>query len=275
MYGRGIASIGEVLGCTKEKAQQILDSFFDGFPDVKKWLDSTDAFAKKYGYVEDYSGRRRRLPDILLPRYDVYDKSEKNYTKENPLLFCSNIIKPTANKKVEEYKKLLKEAKGKKAIDDIKTKAKYDKITIKDNGGFIAKAERQCVNARIQGGAATLTKLAMIKIYNDDFMKQRDAKLLINVHDELLMECPVEYAQECADRLAYDMCQAAIDFGIDIPMKCDADSFHWWYQDQIIGDIKKAIAGDHKKDIPPRPQADVIAEYSQFLTNDMLQDWGY
>ena len=43
-----------------------------------------------------------------------------------------------------------------------------ENIEIHDNSGFIAQAERQCVNARIQGGAATMTKISMIKIHKDE-----------------------------------------------------------------------------------------------------------
>lgn len=267
MYGRGINSIAEVLGCTKERAQEILDTFFEGFPDVKRWINSTYDFVRKNGYVEDYSGRRRRLPDIFLPKYEVKLDGKEITTDFNPLLYCNGIIKKTVDPRITSYTNRLAKAKTKKEIDEIKAQAKKDKIIIKDNGGFIAQAERQCVNARIQGGAATLTKLAMIKIYNDDFMKERDAHLIINVHDELLIECPEQYAKECAERLAYDMCQAAVDFGIDIPMKCDADIFKWWYQDQVIGDIKKEI---ESKDLIKEV---VLRNEKYALTDDMIYEF--
>jgi DNA polymerase I-like protein with 3'-5' exonuclease and polymerase domains len=90
------------------------------------------------------------------------------------------------------YKDLLRNAKGKRDIDSIKSKAIGDNIEIKDNSYFVAQAERQCVNARIQGGAATLTKLAMIKIHNDEVLKRLGFRLSIAVHDELIGECPIE-----------------------------------------------------------------------------------
>ncbi len=264
MYGRGIASIAEVLGCTKEKAQEIMDAFFNAFPDVRKWIDETYAFVRKMGYVTDYSGRRRRLPDVNLPKYSFEIDGKSLSASFNPLLGCKNKYKRDDDPRIVSFRQQLAAAKSFKEITAIKETAKALGITIIDNGNAIAQAERQCVNARIQGGAATLTKLAMIKIYNDEFMKERDAKLIINVHDELLMECPEQYAQECADRLAYDMCQAAIDYGIDIPMKCDADVFEWWYQDQVIGDVKKEMK---KKDLIKEV---VLADEKYALTDDMI-----
>ena len=70
MYGRGVASIAEQINGTIKDAQKIVDDFYKGFPKVKKWMDETQTFAKTYGYVEDLWGRRRRLPDIQLPRFE-------------------------------------------------------------------------------------------------------------------------------------------------------------------------------------------------------------
>lgn len=264
MYGRGIESIAEVLGCTKERAQAILDTFFNGFPEVRKWIDETYAFVRKTGYVTDYSGRRRRLPNVQLPKYSFNINGKNVMDAFNPLLGCKGKYKRDDDPRIISFKKQIESAKSFKEINAIRNNARAVGIDIIDNGNAIAQAERQCVNARIQGGAATLTKLAMIKIYNDEFMQERDAKLIINVHDELLMECPEQYAQECADRLAYDMCQAAVDYGIDIPMKCDADVFEWWYQDQVIGDIKKEM---EKKNLIKEV---VLAEEKYALTDDMV-----
>ena len=115
---------------------------------------------------------------------------------------------------------------------DIIIEAKQRGISIKDNGGFIADAERQCINSIIQGSSADLTKIAMIAIGNSEYLKERKCKLLLQVHDEVIAECPEEYAKECADELSRLMVEAAKG-KISVPMRCDAEITHVWYGDPV------------------------------------------
>ena len=88
MYGRGVASIAEQTGSTFDEAQKIIDDFYSGFPKVKEWTEESQSSCKKTGYVEDLWGRRRRLPDIQLPKYTVKELNSKVDSKFNPILGC-------------------------------------------------------------------------------------------------------------------------------------------------------------------------------------------
>ncbi len=59
------------------------------------------------------------------------------------------------------------------------------------NGMLVASAERQAINAPIQGTAADLMKLAMIKVHQGLPKVSKEAKLLLQVHDELVVEAPM------------------------------------------------------------------------------------
>ena len=228
MYGRGVNSIAEQINGTIEEAQEIVNNFYKSFPKVKNWMDETNKNAKINGYVEDLWGRRRRLPDILLQKYEIKD-SNISSNVFNPFIGCPDRVLET--KLVQKYREKLSSAKGYKEVEEIKQEAKKEKVDIKDNGGFIAQAERQCVNARIQGGAATMTKIAMNKIHRDDILNSLGFKLLIGVHDELIGECPKENTEEVAERLTYVM-KTCIEDICDVPFKCDADVCdHWYYND--------------------------------------------
>ncbi|MDO5484502.1 MAG: DNA polymerase, partial [Desulfovibrionaceae bacterium] len=70
------------------------------------------------------------------------------------------------------------------------------------NGQTYALARRQAINTVIQGSAADIIKLAMLAVAQDERLLRLDARLLLQVHDELLLEVPVENAQEAGERVA-------------------------------------------------------------------------
>lgn len=233
MYGRGAKAIAEQLGCSTKEAQRIVDQFYDSFPKVRKWMDDTMHKAHITGYVETAWGRKRRLPDLLLEPYEfkMLDSQPMDF---DPLSFDS--LEPVSfdvpEKTKKEYIKRLDSTWSMKEKRNIITEAKQRGISIKDNGGFIADAERQCINSIIQGSAADMSKLAMIAIGTDERLKQLNCKLLIPVHDEVIAECPEEHAKECAQRLSQLMIEAAAS-KISVPMKCDAEVTRVWYGEPI------------------------------------------
>lgn len=219
-YGRGAASVGEQIGKTKEEAQGIIDSFFKAFPAVKKFIDESIESAKKNGYVTDVVGRRRRLPDAQLPKYDIhYVNKEQAAGLFNPFLICED---RTDDKKLKEYEAKLEKIKYNKQYQDIQKEALANGIEIHNNQGFIAQAERQAVNARIQGGAATLTKCALISIYNDQRLRDLGAFLINSVHDEILIEAPEENAELASKYLCENMIDSAKKYVTNVPMASDA-----------------------------------------------------
>lgn len=235
MYGRGANSIAEQIHCTPEEAQKIVDDFYNGFPKVKEWVDTTESNAKINGYVEDFWGRRRRLPDIQLPRYTV--KSNIEVSNFNPLLNTSGLNEDISSVKLDKYSKLLATVKNRFEYNKIKNDALNDNITIINNGSFISQAQRQCVNARVQGGAASMSKLAMRKVFDNEELKALGFKIVLQIHDELIGECPEENAEKVAEVLTNVMKHAAEPV-VTVPFKCDADISPCWYYNDF-GDILK------------------------------------
>ncbi len=78
---------------------------------------------------------------------------------------------------------------------------KLDDILSQDHRAK-ALAERQAVNTLIQGSAADIIKLAMLKIYNSQELKNYEAKLLLQIHDELILEVPEKYAEQAGQKMA-------------------------------------------------------------------------
>lgn len=233
-YGRGAASIGEQIGKSKTEAQGIIDKFFKAFPKVKKWIDDTHKKVRKLGYVEDWYGRRRRLPNIMLPDYliEPKNKDKNELSNFNPFLICSDRTNSEFEKQKKEYEKRLKLCKSKAQSSEVIEDASRNNIYIRSNSNLIAEAERQSVNSIIQGGAATLTKLAMININNDEELNRLGFHLLITIHDEVLGECPQENADAVAKRLTKVMIDTAKPY-MEVPMSCDAYVVSHWYEDEM------------------------------------------
>lgn len=244
MYGLGVPNLAEGMGISIKEAQQVMDDFYKAFPSVKNWQDSTKEFARKYGYVEDKWGRRRRLPNISLPTFSFEDINPViEDTVFNPFIICEN--KQLESYKLKNFKRKISECEKKAEINEVINTAREQGIIITDNRSKLNHAENQCVNARIQGSAATMTKKAMIKLYNDEELNNLGFKMLIGVHDELIGECPKENQDAVAERLTYIM-KTVVKDEVCVPFKCDADICdHWYYND--YSDIVRKEYNEYKK----------------------------
>lgn len=67
------------------------------------------------------------------------------------------------------------------------------------NNRIIAQEERQAYNTHVQGSAAELMKLAMLRIDNDPDFRSLGAELTMTVHDELVGECPTDTSKDAAE----------------------------------------------------------------------------
>lgn len=236
MYGRGVPSIAEQMKISTQEAQKIIDDFYAEFPKVKEFVDFAQTFARDYGFVETAWGRKRRLSDMQLPPIEIKPCIKSYSDNFDPFAFDATESIPQDDYVPDEvyrkYYTLLNRARGRQQQQKIKELAEQEGYTLKDNRGFIEDAKRQCVNSIIQGSAADMTKLTMIKIFNDKELNKLGYKLIIPVHDEVLGICPRENAKAVRDRLEYIMVHI-VDGKFKIPMKCDIEVTERWYGEGI------------------------------------------
>ena len=88
-------------------------------------------------------------------------------------------------------------------------------------------AERIALNTPIQGTAADLIKLAMIRVYDALCEQYPQAKLILQVHDELIVECPEEIAPAVAELVSAQMEQVAT---LSVPLLAEAKLGKTWYE---------------------------------------------
>lgn len=94
------------------------------------------------------------------------------------------------------------------------------------NFNIRAQGERMAMNTPIQGTAADIIKLAMVRVYKRLQKEQPQAHLILQVHDELIVECPLAQADEVAKIVQQEM-QEAAEFSV--PLLVEAHEGRTWY----------------------------------------------
>ncbi|HRJ11314.1 MAG TPA: DNA polymerase I [Prosthecobacter sp.] len=163
IYGISAFGLAQRLGIPRGEAGQIIENYFKQFPGVQKYTRQIVEDARRHGYVETITGRRRVVRDI-----------------------------DSAN------------------------------ATIR------GAAERVAMNTPIQGTAADMIKLAMIRIDAALRGSGLRTRMLLQVHDELLFEMP-EAEVEAARALILEHMRAALPLG-DVPVEVEAGTGMNWLE---------------------------------------------
>ena len=153
------------LGVSIKECKDILNEFFKMFPNIKEFTEYNEKCAIEKGYVEDYMGRRRHLPDAGLDEIEV-KATKKVLTSADVFFECDNkdaVIDIPDEELTQLWTRKWAEYRDSKRFNskkDFKELAKSNGIPLQDNGAFISKTMTQCTNARIQGclDAYTLIK---------------------------------------------------------------------------------------------------------------------
>ncbi|HCT9180355.1 TPA: DNA polymerase I [Corynebacterium aurimucosum] len=141
VYGLSAFGLSQQLGIPAREAKEIMESYFERFGGVKRYLDEVVVQARKDGYTSTVFGRRRYLPEL---------NSDNRVAREN--------------------------------------------------------AERAALNAPIQGTAADIIKVAMIRV--DKALEGMASRVLLQVHDELVVEVAPGEAEDVQRILEREMDKA-------------------------------------------------------------------
>ncbi|RMF01142.1 MAG: DNA polymerase I, partial [Chloroflexi bacterium] len=94
-------------------------------------------------------------------------------------------------------------------------------------GAQRARAEREAINMPIQGTAADIIKQAMITLHAELAAQKMQTRILLQVHDELVLEAPESEAAAAAELTRRVMSGA---FKLDVPLKVDVETGHNWLE---------------------------------------------
>lgn len=128
---------------------------------------------------------------------------------------------------VREYMENIKEqAKNDGYVKTVMNRIRY--IPELKSTNFVTRSfgERVALNTPIQGTAADIIKLAMVKVYNRLKKENLKARLILQVHDELIVEAPKE-EEEIVKKLLKEEMESTVNFAV--PMIADTSSGRSWY----------------------------------------------
>ena len=91
---------------------------------------------------------------------------------------------------------------------------------------LVQAGERMALNTPIQGSAADIIKLAMIRVYNRLNAENLEAELILQVHDELIIDTP-KNEQEQVERLIKEEMEGAAQ--LSVPLTVDVNTGMSWY----------------------------------------------
>ena len=124
----------------------------------------------------------------------------------------------------------------KKVVEDARTsgytttlygRRRYIPELSSSNFNIRSGAERIALNTPIQGTAADIIKLAMLRVENALNAHFPEAKLLLQVHDELIVECPEDQAEQVAKLVSREMETVA---DLSVPLTAEAKWGRNWYE---------------------------------------------
>ena len=128
---------------------------------------------------------------------------------------------------VDKYMETVaKDAKEKGYVSTIWGRRRYLPELNSSNGMLRAFGERVARNMPIQGTAADIIKIAMVRVYNRLKDEKMEAKLILQVHDELIVEAPEEEIEKAAKILSEEMENAC---QMKVRLRADVNTGKTWY----------------------------------------------
>ena len=156
IYGISSFGLSQRLNIPRTEAKQLIDGYFENFPDIKKYMDTSIEVARNKGYVETIKGRKRYLSDIN-----------------------------SANAVVRGV------------------------------------AERNAINAPIQGSAADVIKIAMVNIWRAMNQQKLRSKMILQVHDELNFDVWIPELEQVKAIVKHEM-ENAVNIGVPLTVEMNA-----------------------------------------------------
>ena len=201
--------------------------------EVKKLYPHLRQAAKILNFLLMYGGGAFTLYNSLKSdHYNPIDLGDKSYLDTYKVKTGEEVAQIYIDKYFTSYAGVSKFIKDQKRYAHhhgfvytlLKRKRRLPDINSQDFK-MVAYCERLSVNSAVQGSAADITMSAQNRINAEPWFDEHRVKMLIQVHDELVFECPEEYVEECITRVKALMEHPFGDkVELNLPLRADADS---------------------------------------------------
>lgn len=104
IYGMSVFGFSSRTGVSREDAKKFIDAYFERFQGVAGYMREIKEFAKKQGYVETEVGRRRYIPEINSPNFQVQNSAERMAINMPIQGLTADIMKLAMIKVQEEFR---------------------------------------------------------------------------------------------------------------------------------------------------------------------------
>ena len=201
--------------------------------EVKKLYPHLRQAAKILNFLLMYGGGAFTLYNSLKSdHYNPIDLGDKSYLDTYKVKTGEDVAQIYIDKYFTSYAGVSKFIKDQKRYAHkhgfvytlLKRKRRLPDINSQDYK-MVAYCERLSVNSAVQGSAADITMSAQNRINAEPWFDEHRVNMLIQVHDELVFECPEEYVEECITRVKALMEHPFGDkVELNLPLRADADS---------------------------------------------------
>jgi DNA polymerase-1 len=197
--------------------------------EVKKKYPHLRQAAKVINFMLMYGGGAYTLYQNLKDDpYSPIDLGSKNYLEEYHVRKGEEVAQIYIDKYFKTYAGVSEFIRNQKRYAHkhgyvytlLRRKRRLPDINSSDFG-MQSYSERLSVNSCIQGSAADITMSAQNRIAGDSWFKKHRVNMLIQVHDELVFECPEEYVEECIKKIQHYMSHP---FGDNVELNLSMDS---------------------------------------------------
>ncbi len=213
IYGQSPFGLSKMLGIEQLKAADFIRAYFAGYPGVSRFLESVIDQCRHDGFVRTILGRRRTIKGLGQGSGPLAPGGSPGETGTKQSIDVAAPDEQDADMIEAEM------AAEQTAVPQSPAAALPNPLKQR------SLAERTAINSVIQGSAADIIKLAMIKTYRRMKAENLASRMLLQIHDELMFEVPPDETERMIALVREEMSGV---MALRVPLKVDIKTGATW-----------------------------------------------